>query len=72
MNLEKITGYNGGLFSGETLKENIKFDETRIYRSLKIRDTVKDQSIFEDTYQKWNFKEYENIVEEKLKRHNEK
>ena len=70
---KKISGYNGGLFSGKNSKTNINFDESpEFIQSLKIRDTVKDQSIFEDTYQKWNFKEYENIVEEKLKPHGEK
>lgn len=49
----EIFGYNGGLFS-----KDLGF--------LKIRDFIDDHSIFEDTYQNWNFKEYYSIVENKL------
>lgn len=55
-NYKKISGYNGGLFS-----EDLDF--------LKIRDTVEDQGIFEDTWQEWNFNEYEKDIRHLLGAH---
>jgi len=46
---KKISGYNGGLF-----QEDLD--------SLKIRDIVYDQSIFQDTYQDWEFEVYEKDI----------
>ncbi|NMC60051.1 MAG: hypothetical protein GYA51_11840, partial [Candidatus Methanofastidiosa archaeon] len=48
---KKIPGYNGGLF-----EENLK-------KKISIRDIVEDQSIFQDTYQDWD---YEKEIEEVL------
>jgi hypothetical protein len=50
---KKIPEYNGGLF-----QEDLD--------SLKIRDIVDDQSIFQDTYQDWNFELYEKDIEHLL------
>jgi hypothetical protein len=50
---KKIPEYNGGLF-----QENLE--------SLKIRDIVDDQSIFQDTYQDWKFELYEKDIEHLL------
>lgn len=46
---KKINEYNGGLFA-----EDLDF--------IKIRDIVDDQSFFKDTYQNWNFTEYEKDI----------
>lgn len=46
---KKISEYNGGLFS-----EDLDF--------IRIRDIVDDQSLFNDTYQNWNFTEYEKDI----------
>lgn len=46
---KNISGYNGGLFS-----EDLDF--------IMIRDIVDDQDIFKDTYQDWNFEEYEKDI----------
>ena len=56
---EEIFAYNGGLFS-----EDLEY--------LRIRDIVKDQSIFNDAYQNWKFEEYSAIVEDKLSHYNDK
>ncbi|MEN6551811.1 MAG: N-6 DNA methylase, partial [Methanobacterium sp.] len=53
---KKISGYNGGLFC-----DDLDF--------LKIRDTVEDQGIFEDTWQDWNFNEYEKDIKHLLGAH---
>ncbi len=53
---KKISGYNGGLFA-----EDLDF--------LKIRDTVEDQEIFKDTWQDWNFNEYEKDTKHLLGSH---
>jgi len=50
---KKISAYNGGLF-----QEGLE--------SLKIRDIVDDQSIFQDTYQDWKFETYEKDIEHLL------
>lgn len=50
---KKISEYNGGLF-----QEDLD--------SLKIRDIVDDQSIFQDTYQDWKFEVYEKDIEHLL------
>jgi hypothetical protein len=50
---KKISAYNGGLF-----QEDLE--------SLKIRDIVDDQSIFQDTYQDWKFETYEKDIEHLL------
>ena len=50
---KKISKYNGGIFS-EKLND------------LKIRDIVEDQSFFNDAYQNWKFKEYEQDVNSNL------
>jgi len=46
---KNISGYNGGLFS-----EDLDF--------IMIRDIVDDQALFKDTYQDWNFEEYEKDI----------
>jgi hypothetical protein len=50
---KKISQYNGGIF-----KEDLDH--------LKIRDIVKDQKFFNDVYQGWKFKEYEQDVNSNL------
>jgi hypothetical protein len=50
---KKISAYNGGLF-----QEDLD--------SLKIRDIVDDQSVFQDTYQDWKFELYEKDIEHLL------
>ena len=45
---KKISEFNGGLFS-----EDLDF--------IKTRDIVNDQDFFKDTYQDWNFEEYEKV-----------
>jgi len=50
---KKISEYNGGIF-----KENLE--------SLKIRDIVDDQSIFQDTYQDYKFETYKKDIKHLL------
>ena len=50
---KKISQYNGGIF-----KENLEH--------LKIRDIVEDPKFFNDLYQGWKFKEYEQDVNDNL------
>ncbi len=50
---KKISQYNGGIF-----KEDLNH--------LKIRDIVEDQKFFNDVYQNWKFKEYEQDVNSNL------
>jgi hypothetical protein len=50
---KKISQYNGGIF-----KEDLDH--------LKIRDIVEDQKFFNDVYQNWKFKEYEQDVNSNL------
>ena len=50
---KKISQYNGGIF-----KEDLNH--------LKIRDIVEDQKFFNDVYQEWKFKEYEQDVNSNL------
>jgi type I restriction-modification system DNA methylase subunit len=50
---KKISQYNGGIF-----KEDLEH--------LKIRDIVEDQKFFNEVYQDWKFKEYEQDVNDNL------
>lgn len=50
---KKISEYNGGLF-----QEDLDF--------IQIRDLVEDQTLFQDTYQNWNFEVYEKDIEHLL------
>ena len=50
---KKISQYNGGIF-----KEDLDH--------LKVRDVVEDQKFFNDVYQGWKFKEYEQDVNSNL------
>lgn len=50
---KKISAYNGGLF-----KKDLDF--------IKIRDTIEDQEIFKETWQKWDFDKQEERIKNQL------
>jgi type I restriction-modification system DNA methylase subunit len=50
---KKISAYNGGLF-----EEDLDF--------IKIRDTIEDQEIYKDTWQKWDFDKQEERIKSQL------
>lgn len=50
---KKISAYNGGLF-----EEDLDF--------IKIRDTIEDQEIFKDIWQKWDFDKQEENIKNQL------
>lgn len=50
---KKISAYNGGLF-----EEDLDF--------IKIRDTIEDQEIYKDAWQKWDFNKQEENIKKQL------